>query len=370
MSFPSGRDPVTGVTISDVAPGPQSRHHLPFSPFTTTSDGGRVVFVAREEGLADLMVAGLPGTGGPEGGERRLTNRRGVNPFSGVITADDLAVLFTAGDSVCGVTIADGAESLLAGFPEGRPGNLALSPDGRSLALTVRERDGTRLAEMDLYTANVRMVAEGGWSPAWAQYDPSGSFILLSGPAQAGVWAVSRDDGHERLIYQAAAGEWVAHPRWLDGNEALFVKMHEGLFAASLTGAVRVLFRGPVWHPAVRADSRLVVFDTRDPDLGLVLVSPRTCRWRVLCYPRSSGKGKRWSEVSPAPGPWNDPSVLPEGRMADWDAETAYGPEWTHPHPVFSVDGTGVFFTSDTGGRPRIYLARIPPEWIEELVRE
>ena len=367
MSFPSGRDPVTGVVVSDVAPGPGSRHHLPFSPLTTTSDGGLMVFVAREEGLADLWVASRTGTAAPYGAERRLTNRRGVNPFSGVITADDLAVLFTAGDSVCGATLADGAESILAGFPEGRPGNLALSPDGRSVALTVKDREGTRLVEMDLYTANVRVVAQGGWSPAWAQYDPSGKFVLLSGPAQAGVWAVSREDGHERPVYLGAPGEWLAHPRWLDSGEVLFVKMHEGLFAASLTGAVRVLFRGPVWHLAARADGALVVCDTRDQDMGLILVSPRTGKWRVLCYPRSSGKGKRWSELSPAPGPWADPSVLPDGRMADWDAETTYGPEWTHPHPAFSADGMGVFFTSDTGGRPQVYLARIPPDWIAEL---
>jgi oligogalacturonide lyase len=178
---------------------------------------------------------------------------------------------------------------------------------------------------------------------------------------------VARDDGHERPVYLGTRGEWLAHPRWLSGEEVLFVKMHEGLFAASLTGAVRALFRGPVWHPAASPDGSLAVFDTRDPDMGLVLVSVRTCRWRVLCHPRSTAKGHRWAELSPAPGPWSDPSVMPGGRMVDWDAETAYGPEWTHPHPVFSADGRGIFFTSDISGHPQVYLAEIPGGWAEEL---
>ena len=42
--------------------------------------------------------------------------------------------------------------------------------------------------------------------------------------------------------------------------------------------------------------------------------------------------------------------------------ETAYGPQWSHPHPSFSPDGQRVAFTSDMTGRPQVYVVDVPGE--------
>jgi len=47
--------------------------------------------------------------------------------------------------------------------------------------------------------------------------------------------------------------------------------------------------------------------------------------------------------------------------------ESEYGPEWTHPHPSFSADGSSIYYTSDVTGEPQVYLAEIPPEWLGAL---
>jgi hypothetical protein len=59
-----------------------------------------------------------------------------------------------------------------------------------------------------------------------------------------------------------------------------------------------------------------------------------TGRYRPLCYPRSS-----------------------QGH-----------PQWTHPHPQFSPDGSMVLFNSDRTGICQIYLAFLPDD-LRERVR-
>jgi hypothetical protein len=39
--------------------------------------------------------------------------------------------------------------------------------------------------------------------------------------------------------------------------------------------------------------------------------------------------------------------------------DTVYGPQWTHPHPSWSMDERRIAFASDRTGHPQVYVADI-----------
>jgi len=51
---------------------------------------------------------------------------------------------------------------------------------------------------------------------------------------------------------------------------------------------------------------------------------------------------------------------LPEPIWEGPTPETAYGPQWSHPHPSFSPTGNKVAYTSDASGFVQMHVARVP----------
>jgi oligogalacturonide lyase len=41
------------------------------------------------------------------------------------------------------------------------------------------------------------------------------------------------------------------------------------------------------------------------------------------------------------------------------DANTVYGPQWSHPHPSWSTDETKVAFASDRTGIAQVYVVEV-----------
>ena len=342
--------------------GPAASHNLYPSGPTCTSDGRFVVHVSHESGAPNFCC-----TETATGEMWRLTYRRDINPFSGAVTRDDMAELYAAGESLWAVTMPDGTETLMASFAGSRVMDMAVSPDGRFAAVTLRSGGRGRIVEVDLASCACRdvLVREGVVSRV--RYSPFGDRILYSGGADERVRVVNRDGTADRLFYRQTSGEWVLNGAWLDANTALFVKFHDGLYAIGGTGGAQALFKGPVWHPDARSDGKLIVCDTHSPDIGLIIMSADGTKWRTLCYPRSSNRGSRWGDHLPTGDESMETSLLAGEAAATDGRESEYGPEWTHPHPSFSPDGTSVFYTSDVTGQPQVYLAQIPVEWLGAL---
>ena len=94
--------------------------------------------------------------------------------------------------------------------------------------------------------------------------------------------------------------------------------------------------------------------------LVLVLVDPETGQHRSLCATAATNQGFQWHQPTP---------LVADGEAPGWatmveeeSTETAYGPQWSHPHPSFSPDGQRVAFTSDMTGRPQVYVVDVPGE--------
>ena len=100
-----------------------------------------------------------------------------------------------------------------------------------------------------------------------------------------------------------------------------------------------------------------IVCDTHLPDIGLCLVDPRTGAHRAICRPGASNQGTQWHEPVPLPATEDAPGWATMTERAT--GETAYGPQWSHPHPSFSPDGRRIAYTSDATGWPQVYVVDI-----------
>jgi len=117
------------------------------------------------------------------------------------------------------------------------------------------------------------------------------------------------------------------------------------------------------WHACARRDGSLIVCDTNHPDLGLHLINPENGERRFLYHPGARNLGTQWAFSRPEEGPTVDISIF---RTAGQRLEppfyraSTYGPQWTHPHPSFSPDGSHVLFTSDRTGHSQVYMIPVP----------
>jgi hypothetical protein len=353
------RDSITGTEIVRLTSERSVQHHI--AGPCVTPDEKWLVFVTHETGAPNLAAMELS-----SGDVRILTLRRDLNERSAAITRDGLAVVFSARDAVWAVTIGDGAETEIAQFSGARVRHLAVSPDGRAIAAGVAEGTWNRIVEVDVYDGRIRTVLETAGPVGRLEYEPSGSRILFAGDAASGIQVVDREGGPPRVAYHSVEGEWVTHATWVPPGAVAFVKLHDGLYLSEVETTPRCLFKGPIWHAAARRDGRLFACDTNAPDIGIVLVSPATGAWKVLCHPRSSNRGTQWFEPLPAPEE-EDATAFPLPGTQPDGTETRYGPVWTHPIPSFHPDGRSVFYGSDATGVPQIYRAFIPDAWLEEL---
>jgi len=360
--FPVFLDPGTGVKMARLTRADAIQHHFHHSRRTVTSDGVHLLFYSYETRHPNLCCLNLE-----SGDLRRLTYRKDICPLAGVITADDLAVLYPAEDSIWAVSVPDGKETVISRFPGWQVRNMSISPDGHYVCAVMAVEGRSRLVEVDLYSGGSRVLLDLPRNIGRVQYDPAGKMILFSADSGSVLFRVGRDGGEETVIYAQAPGEWLLGGTWLSTEEILVVKFHDGLYRMDLAGNSRAIFKGPVWHPCVNPDAGLVACDTHAPDMGIVLISMVTGQWKVLCYPRSSNKGRLWFEPFPGIAPLRGEDVSAGEGEREGTEETALGPDWTHPCPRFHPDGRHVIFGSDFSGATHIYCAAIPSEMLAEL---
>lgn len=363
---PESRDPVTGAALVRLTDAAVYQHHLHQSGPTLTPDGAWLVWVSWETGSPNLCARLVAG-----GEVRRLTYRKDLAPLSPVATRDGLAVLYTARDTLVAATIEEGEETELAAFPGALTGDPAAAPDGRTVIVPVATGSRHRIVEVDLFTKAQRVLLdEPSRGPAGrVQVSPDGGRLLLEGaPGEMPRVLARTDRAVPADLLPETEGEWLAHPVWLSADRVAVVRWRDGLYVADLERNATCVFKGPIWHAAPNPAGTLLACDTHAPDLGVLLVAPATGRWKVLCHPRSSNRGTQWFEPLPADAPADSSLNARPGAPPD-NAESRYGPVWSHPRPSFSPDGRSVIFTTDSSGWPNVYAATIPNGWTDELTR-
>ncbi len=348
-------DAQTGARITRLTSADCINHPLYYLTNSFTSDRPWLIFASDRAGKMDLYRASL------ESGEiHRLTDLPGVQPFSGNVVDDE--VYFSTDGQIHRMNLETCDDQVIANRPGCGLGEVTVSCDrqwatslvtkGDKAGLLIARTDGSQSYEI---LSGVRALYHPQFHPT-----DSEQLIYSADPPDPRMWAVRIDGAEDRCIYCNKPDEWFVHETFLgQTDQMIVVHWGQGLNVVGLgDGQLRRITDLSTWHIASRGDGKLIVCDTHLPDVGLCLVSPETGTHRTLCHPRASNQGFQWHKPTPlaadgeAPG-W---ATMVEGPTT----ETAYGPQWSHPHPSFSRDGRLVAYTSDVTGRPQVYVVEVP----------
>jgi oligogalacturonide lyase len=350
------QDEQTGAYVTRLTSADCINHPLYYLTNSFTNDGQSLIFASDRAGKMDLYRVSLD-----DGEIHRLTDLDALQPFSGNVVDDE--VYFAAAERLHRLNLETGEDHLIAERVGCEFGEVTVSCDRRWVASLVTRGDtaGLLVARADGSQSNV--ILEGVralYHPQFHPTDPE-QLIYSADPPDPRMWAVRIDGTDDRCIYRNAPDEWFVHETFLGRTDCMIVvHWHRGLFLVDLhDGLLRQLTDLSVWHIASRNDGNLIVCDTHLPDVGLCLVDPHTGEYRTLCRSESSNQGSQWRQQTPL--------SAADGQTPGWatmveskSTETAYGPQWTHPHPSFSPDGQLVAYTSDATGRPQVYIVEVP----------
>ncbi len=349
-------DPQTGARVTRLTSADCINHPLYYLTNSFSSDGRWLVFASDRAGKMDLYKVSLE-----NGGIQRLTDLEGLQPFSGNVVDD--RVYFVTDGQVHELELASGNSRVVAERPGCGLGEVTVSCDRQQVACLVTRGDAASLlvARVD-GTADHEILSgvRALYHPQFHPADP-GQLIYSADPPDPRMWAVRTDGSDDRCIYRNEPEEWFVHETFLGRSGCLIVcHWRHGLRMVEMDGTLKELSDLSVWHIASSPDGGSIVCDTHLPDIGLVLVDPETGRYRSLCTTAATNQGFQWKELTP---------LVADGEAPGWatmveeeSTETAYGPQWSHPHPSFSPDGKRVAFTSDMTGRPQVYVVDVPGE--------
>ena len=350
----SYRDEHTGARVIRLTSAECRNHPLYYLTNSFTEDGRSLVFASDRAGKVDLYRVRLG-----DGVIHRLTDLEGVQPFSGNLVGGE-AYFSTAGE-LHSLSLDDGSDRVVVERPGCAFGEVTVSRDRKWVATLITKgvSAGILIARCD--GAESRVILEGTrgiYHPQFHPTDPE-RLIYSADPPDARMWTVRRNGSEDRCIYENAPDEWFVHETFLGKTDRLIVvHWQRGVREVGLDdGALRAIAELSSWHIASNADGSRIVCDTHLPDVGLCLIDPQSGEHRTLCHPGASNKGRQWHEKTPLAATDGAPGWA---TMVEEDTtETAYGPQWTHPHPSFSPDGKWVAFTSDATGWPQAYVVAV-----------
>ena len=348
-------DEETGAEVVQLTDAPAIHHTLYFTNPSITADGRWTLFVSDRAGGWNLF-----GVAEGTGEIVQLTDGDDVNPFSAIPDRRRSRLYYTAGGQVRRLHLDTLSETVLADFGDARLGGCHLNAASSRLVTVVHRRDGSALATVDTEGLGYECFFEPPREVFYAQLCPADDrWVMYSSGIDQRIWVVGTNGLRDRPVYLHNREQWITHESWLGRTETiLFTRWPDALMAIDRNGEnLRTVAAMNAWHASSRWDGSLIVTDTTLPDIGLQLIDPETGRTATLCYPKASSRGTRWKERTPE---------------ADQITPETYGPQWTHPHPAFSVDGGWVTFTSDRTGHPQVYRVRIPEtiRWSDAAVSD
>lgn len=355
-------DEQTGAKVWQITGDPSINHGLYYLTNPFLPDEESLVFASFRSGLPNFCRAGFP-----SGPITQLTDSPNINSFSARISHDGERLFFTRGSQVITLRFDDLSEEVLADFPGGKLGEINVSPDGQWLvtALRMGQRFGIALTATNGSGGGIihhqdRTILH----PQFHPYD-AGLIEYASDPAPR-MHLIHRDGSGNRCLYENPRDEFVVHETWLgDTGDLVFVVWPHAIKRINLaSGAINTIAELNAWHITASADGAHILCDTNQPDIGLQLVKADGGTRQTVCFPASSNQGPQWAKSTYATEAELAAATKASGGAvwSDMQADTVYGPQWTHPHPALSDSGRFACFTSDRTGQPQVYVVQLPVE--------
>src|SRR5206468_4264350 len=128
------------------------------------------------------------------------------------------------------------------------------------------------------------------------------------------------------------------------------------------TRQIRTITEYNAWHIAPNRAGTAIVCDTNHPDTGIHIIDANSGARRFICRSESSNRGTQWATSRYALAEDFAAARGQAENQLSWmesDADTVYGPQYTHPHPSWSTDEKKIAFASDRSGVTQVYVAEL-----------
>ncbi len=355
------RDAATGVRVRQLTSQESISHPSYFLHTSFLPGDARVVFTSYRSGPPQLFLAAYP-----EGEIVQLTGGAPVHPFSSLVDARTGAILFVRAGSVNALDPDTLVEREIVDFPATQLGEPSLSPDGEWLAVAYRDGGERGVAVGRTNGAGWRRIAfpRTVIHPQFHPLEPE--WIEFAADPAPRMHRVRRDGTGLECLYEHGNDEFVVHETFLGRTGDLAFTIWPRMLCRMdwTTRSIRTIAGCNAWHIAPNRAGTRILCDTNHPDEGIQTIDVETGRRTSVCLSESSNRGTQWSKSRYA---LVEDFAAARGHTGglSWmeqDGDTVYGPQYTHPHPSWSIDENKIAFASDRTGVTQVYVAELPAE--------
>jgi oligogalacturonide lyase len=350
------RDRATGARVWQVTEGPAVSHPSYFLQSSFFPGGREMFFTSYQTGCAQLFEASLD-----SGETRQITSGAAIHPFSAALHPDGETLIFTRGGGLWAINRLSLEERLIAGHEGAQLGECSISRDGEWLtaAFKASGQCGLVCGRFDGTGWHTIPFPRTVIHPQFHPLEPE--WIEFAGDPAPRMHRVRRDGSGLECLYQHDNDEFVVHETFLGSTgDLVFTIWPRALCRMDWsTRAIRTICEYNAWHIAPDRRGERVLCDTNHPDEGLQVIDVATGERRQLCLSEASNRGSQWLRSRYALA--DDFAKAQKGHLSwmEADADTIYGPQWSHPHPSWSTDETKVAFASDRTGIAQVYVVEV-----------
>lgn len=346
---------MSGARVRQITSGPAISHPSYFLQSSFFPGGREMFYISYSTGAPQLYQISLQ-----TGEQRQLTSGAAIHPFSAALHPGGNHLVVTRGGGLWAIDRTTLGERPIAEWPGAELGESSISGDGEWL--TAAYKRGTECG-----------LAVGRWDGSgWRtigfprtvihpQFHPlEGEWIEFAGDPAPRMHRVRRDGSGMECLYQHGNDEFLVHETFLRGSgDLVFTVWPRALCRMDWTTRQRrTIVEYNAWHIAPDRAGERVLCDTNHPDEGLQIIDVATGARRQLCRSESSNQGTQWRKSRYAVAE----DFADARRNLSWmenAGDTVYGPQWTHPHPSWSLEENQVAFASDRTGVTQVYVVEV-----------
>jgi oligogalacturonide lyase len=349
------RDRATGAAITQVTDGPAISHPTYFLQSSFFPGGREIFYTSYRTGAAQLFETSL------DSGETwQLTNGAPLHPFSAALHPAGDMIVVTRGSGLWTIARRTLVDRRIVEWPGAELGECSISRDGEWLTAAYKKGMACGLV--------CGRIDGSGWreipfprTVIHPQFHPLDSaWIEFAGDPAPRMHRVRRDGSGMECLYEHGNDEFLVHETFLGASgDLVFTTWPRALCCMDwTTRAIRTIAEFNAWHIAPDHRGERILCDTNHPDEGLQIVDTATGARQQLCLSESSNQGTQWRKSCYALAA----DFADARKNLSWmenAADTVYGPQWTHPHPSWSLEETQVAFASDRTGVAQVYVAQV-----------
>jgi hypothetical protein len=350
------RDAATGACVWQVTEGPNISHPSYFLQSSFFPGGREMFYISYAGGSPQLWEISLA-----TGETRRLTSGPSIHPFSAALHPGGESLVVTRAGSLLAIDLKTLAERSIFEFSRAELGECSISRDGEWL--TAAYKCGSECGLV------VGRFDGSGWHsipfprtvihPQFHPLEPE--WIEFAGDPAPRMHRVRRDGSGLEYLYQHGNDEFVVHETFLAASgDLVFTVWPRALCRMDWsTRQMRTIIEYNAWHIAPDRRGARILCDTNHPDEGLQIIEVETGARQPLCLSQSSNQGTQWRKSCYALAA----DFTDARRNLSWmenAGDTVYGPQWTHPHPSWSMEEDKVAFASDRTGVTQVYVVEVP----------